>query len=257
MIAVLLALAGAPIQRPPTIGDTVWVGATSPAPARMIVRPQTWDLGDLGQVLGPPDVAYNGDSVTVRYPVVFWYPGDHEVRVPGPILVSPEGASDTLPARPVMVRIGSVLPPDTAPARLEPRPAARTVAQSRRSALPVIVLLLVAGLGVGLIALLWRARLRRRHAAVPAPAIAPIPARELLDRWTGAGELKAALDGWSHLVETAAARLDDPATRERIAAWVAAADRAGFANQPSRRDLERLIADAGPLLALAERRRSS
>ncbi len=254
MIAPLLALAVLG-QRPgpATVGDTVWVATSARAPARVIVRPQAWDLGEIGQVLGPPDVTYRGDSVTIRYPVAIWYPGEHDLQVPGPILVSPEGASDTLAARSVTVQVGSVLPGDSARTRLAPKPAAETVPQARRSPLPVLVFLLVAGLGVGIIALLRRARLRRRQ-AIPAPAPPPLEAAGVLTRWSGAGELRAALDGWSRVIERSATRLDDEATKERVQAWVEAADRAGFTDQPSSAELERLIADAAPLLALAERR---
>jgi len=256
MIVAVLAFLAWQRPQPASVGDTVWVTTTARAPARMIVRPQTWDLGDLGQVLGPPDVSYRADSVTIRYPVAIWYPGEHDLRVPGPILVSPEGASDTLPAASRTVLIASVLPPDSARSRLQPKPAADTVPQARLSLLPVAILLLLAGVGVGLIALLRRARLRRRQ-SLPEPVPEPLPATEYLTRWAKAGELRAALDGWSRLIERAAARVKDETTRERVDAWVDAADRAGFTDHPSPAELERLIADAAPLLALAERRSES
>ena len=83
--------------RQPTVGDTVWVEIRATIPPRMIVRPQPWDAGEVAQVLGPPIVESSGQQVLVRYPVAFWYPGTHTLEVPGPVLISPEGRSDTLP----------------------------------------------------------------------------------------------------------------------------------------------------------------
>ena len=58
--------------RPPTVGDTVWISIKVPVARRLVLRPQAWDLGDLGQVLGQPEVVYDSDSATVRYPIAFW-----------------------------------------------------------------------------------------------------------------------------------------------------------------------------------------
>ena len=85
---IVLGLVLGLFQGPPTVGDTVWLSTRVPLAPRQILRPQTWDLGDLGQVLGAPVVELGPDSATVSYPVSFWYPGGHAVSIPGPIVVN-------------------------------------------------------------------------------------------------------------------------------------------------------------------------
>lgn len=240
MSALLLLLAlGA--QRPITVGDTVWAAVTVAVPSRMIVRPQAWDLGDAGQVLGPPEVIVTGDSATVRYPVALWYPGRHSLRIPGPIVVSPEGQSDTLPARAVAVEVTSVLPRDTSRLALEPEPAATPLAQTSPSLLPLAVLGALAGAVYGLALLAARAARRRRQRALPPPARIPVDFEATLRRWAELGELRAAVDGWAHVIAAEAheaGRAPDP----RVAAWLEAAERAGFRSDRDSAELERLLA---------------
>lgn len=239
--AVLLALASAPTaQRPPTVGDTTWATLTFRVPNRMIVRPQSWDLGDLGQVLGPPEVLFVGDSATVRYPLALWYPGTHALELPGPIVVSPEGRSDTLPPGRVVLEIASVLPSDSNRAGLAPAPAEATLPQASRSLLPLAVALLVAAAVFGLSRLAGRAVRRRRTRAAGPPA-RPLPdLPPLLRRWAALGELRAAIDGWARQVQERGRRAGG--LSPRAAAWVEAADRAGFRGDSDVAELERLLA---------------
>ncbi|MEZ4455941.1 MAG: hypothetical protein R2882_05195 [Gemmatimonadales bacterium] len=212
MIAlVLLALVQ---ERPATVGDTVWLETRVPLAPRQIVRPQTWDLGEIGQVLGPPAVDLTPDSAIVRYPVAFWFPGRHAVVVPGPIVVNPEGRSDTLASRRLAVEILSVLPPAVRRDTVPPRPAAGLVAQARRSWLPLGVfwaLLAAVAAVVG-----WQVRRRREPLAVAAPPpVAPPEWERLLDRWQEAGETRVTVDGWARLLETRAAG-GDPAAADLV-----------------------------------------
>lgn len=236
-------------SRPTAVGDTVWLSTKVPLAARQILRAQAWDLGDIGQVLGPPEVDYEGDSATVRYPVTFWYPGVHAVVVPGPIVVNPEGRSDTLAARPVSVAVATVLPPRVPPDSLSPRDAADLVPQAERSLLPLAVLWFLGGVIAAAVAVVRRARRRRRPAPGPLPLEHPAVGPVLL-RWGRSGETRAAAEGWSQLIQarlsagtpddagrTIAAALDEvgfqpgtlPARVEQLldqaAAWVAARDR--------------------------------
>jgi len=105
-LLVVAAVAQEPI---PTVGDTLWLETRVPLAPRQILRPQAWDLGEIGQVLGPPVVELTADSAVVRYPVAFWFPGRHPVTIPGPIVVNPEGRSDTLSGRRLAVEVASVL----------------------------------------------------------------------------------------------------------------------------------------------------
>ncbi len=211
-------------SRPTAVGDTVWVTTKVPLAARQILRAQSWDLGDIGQVLGPPEVDFEGDSATVRYPVTFWYPGVHAVVVPGPIVVNPEGRSDTLAARPVSVAVATVLPPRVPRDSLSPRDAADLFPQAERSLLPLAVLWLLAGIMAGAIAWVRRARRRRR----PVPGVRSIgrpPVGPVLLQWGRAGETRAAAEGWSQLIH---ARLSAGAPDEAGLTIAVALDELGF-----------------------------
>jgi hypothetical protein len=169
---------------------------------------------------------------------VLWYPGDHALEIPGPILVSPEGASDTLPAVAATVRVFSVLPPGADRSSLAPRPAEPPVRQAAPSILPVVVLEVLAMLVAGFAALGWAWRTRRRRAAIVPPRPAPLKLETSLTVWAELGELRAALDGWAHLIEAGVAGRE---VTPRAAAWLAAAERAGFRGQADTAELERLI----------------
>ena len=210
MIALLVALAFQP--KTASVGDTVWVAIRVVVPAGQILRPQTWDLADLGQALGPPEVSYEADSATIRYPVVFWYPGDHPVTLPGPIVVTTAGRSDTLPAKTMTIAVGSVLPAGKAKRELAPRDPAPMVAQAGRSWLPLVLLLGLAASGLGLV--WWRSarRARRRRATLSPAMVAPEPdVAGRLTEWAALGEGRTALDGWAHLIERDLERHPDPA----------------------------------------------
>lgn len=248
MIAALILLALAqpqpqPQPQPSTVGDTVWLEIRVPLQARQILRAQTWELGEVGQVLGPPLVELTPDSAVVRYPVTFWFPGRHPVAVPGPIVVNPEGRSDTLPARRLQVEVASVLPPDTNRDSTPPRPQAGVIPQAGRSLLPLGVLWIgLLGLA-GLVA--WRlARARRPRSPAPRAAPVPVDFPGLLDRWAEAGELKTAADGWAHLLARAAGV---PADTES-ARVLGELDRIGFRPDPPAEDVDAAIAAAKRIL---------
>jgi hypothetical protein len=224
-----------------TVGDTVWVGRSVAVPSGQILRPQSWDLGEVGQSLGAPEVLYRGDSATVRYPLVLWLPGRHRLTVPGPIVVSLAGRSDTLPNVDVVIDIASVLPADQPKASLAPRGAAPLLPQSSRSLWPVIVL--VGGVGAigGAVWALRQRRRRERAAVAPLPA-APEPAvGPLLAGWLAAGEVKTTLDGWAHLLERELTRTTDAQRRERGQELLGRMEIAGFRPDASGDDPAALI----------------
>jgi hypothetical protein len=173
----------------PTVGDTVWVSRSLKAPAGSVVRAAPWPddpSADL-QPLGPAIVSRLGDSVEIRYPLVGWTPGAHEVDIPGPTILGPGARVDSLPSRPATVYIGSVLP-DTVPVdSLAPQPPDEAVGGAETSWLPVIQFSLL-GLAVAAGLLVFRRR-RRGEGSVP---VSKPPAAPDVMRWAGSGELRAA-----------------------------------------------------------------
>ncbi len=246
MAAALWLASQAPAVRPATVGDTVWVSTRVPLAARQILRAQTWDLGEVGQVLGPPEVDYDRDSALVRYPVAFWFAGAHAVSVPGPIVVSPEGRSDTLAARSVVVSIATLLPPTVPRDSLTPRDPAGLMPQAERSLLPVVVLSLLAGITAGFIA--W-VRQRRNRRSPPEPALVqaerPAIHRTLIE-WGRAGEIRAAAEGWSQLIQARQAASPADQTGAAIAA---ALDEVGFQPGALPPRVEQLLGQAAAWVA--------
>ncbi|HEU5218511.1 MAG TPA: hypothetical protein VFU23_07620 [Gemmatimonadales bacterium] len=174
----------------PSVGDTVWVERTVPGVGTAVLRPQPWSLGTLGQQLGPAIVELGSTGALVRYPLVFWYPGEHQLSMPGPVLVRRDGSSDTLAAAPVRVRVASVLPEGVSRARLEPKGARVPIPLEARTLLPAGLLALVVLLLTGLVALRWR---RRGRAPLRRQAVAAMPALTTFQQWAAQGEFRAAL----------------------------------------------------------------
>jgi hypothetical protein len=112
------------------------------------------------------------------------------VQVPGPVLVSPDGRTDTIPAQPATVTIASVLPDLPGDALPEPQPEAALVLRPDRTPVPLILLLAVSGLLLLPVHLAWR---RRGPALLPKTtglaAEVPVPA----GRWAASGEIRAVL----------------------------------------------------------------
>ena len=193
MISLLLVLA---LQRGlPTVGDTVWVERQVVAASNLLIRPQAWDLGSVGRQLGPAVQQRSRSGLLIRYPLVFWYPGRHALRMPGPVVISREGRSDTLLASAVVIEVASVLPAGRAREALEPRPARAPVALAERSVRPLAIALGLMLAGVAGLAV-YRRR-RGKPVIRPASEVAR-PGPERLAAWAAAGEYHAALDHWEH-----------------------------------------------------------
>lgn len=192
MIAALLLL-----QAAATVGDTVSITRVIPDVAGAVVRPQQWNLGALALQLGPAEVRREERGTVVRYAVVFWYPGDHQVTMPGPVLVHRDGRSDTLAVSTARIRIESVLPGNKPRSKLDPRPAVEAVPLAAETPLPTLVLVGLTAAGLGVLGYRWRHRGKAKPSRAPA---APDPPAELLARWAAAGEHRAALNAWGWIL---------------------------------------------------------
>ncbi|MGH7628214.1 MAG: hypothetical protein ACREOF_02280 [Gemmatimonadales bacterium] len=184
---LLAALAQAAL---PSVGDTIWLRRAVAAPAGWTVRAPEWDLAGTIERLGRPHVVRRGDSAEVAWPVAAWAPGEHQVTVPGPVLVRPNGLEDSLPAQPITIVVRSILPASPEDSIITPQPPAPVVPTVERSALPLLVLL--AGAAALLLPLhrWWR---RRGPAIALAPPQVPL-AEPPVARWADAGEGRVVLD---------------------------------------------------------------
>jgi hypothetical protein len=187
-LLLLLSLLQAPS---PQVGDTVWLVRTILAPSGREVRVAAWSPEGAIEALGPGMLVRRGDSLDVRYPAVGWLPGSHTVEVPGPVLVSPDGTTDSMPAMPVTITIASILPELPRDSLPPPQPEASPVLRPVETAAPVLILLLVASLILLPLHLWWH----RRGKPLPATAApgAAAPPQLPLATWAAAGEPRAVL----------------------------------------------------------------
>lgn len=189
-----------------TVGDTVRLERLLGTVGGVVVRPQPWDLGPLGQQLGPAEVSLRPEGTVVRYSLVIWYPGEHTLTMPGPIVVRRDGRSDTLAASTARIRVTSVLPEGRPRATIPPRPPSNPIPLEARTLLPALLLVLAAALLLLPVGLRWR----RRGKVVPRPPAALIrPGPDIITRWSEAGEYRAALEGWGWILARRLAQSSD------------------------------------------------
>jgi hypothetical protein len=181
------------IAQLPTVGDTIWIERVLGDVRGAIVRPQQWDLESVGAQLAPAMVSHGAGGTTVRYPVVLWYAGDRTLTMPGPVLVLPDGTSDTLPASTHRVRLASVLPPGEAKNRIPPKPPRNPLPLASRSLIPLAVLLVASALGIVIAAIGWRRQGKPAERPVRRVADPGVP---MLRHWANLGEYRAALHHW-------------------------------------------------------------
>jgi len=262
MIVLLLALAQQPAAA--TVGDTIWLRRVDPVPAGHLVQAPDWaPTGDV-ELLGPPEIRIVGGTVTLRFPLVAWRPGEHRVEVPGPIFIASDGSQTQAAARGGTIRVRSVLPEVPPDSELAIQPEAAIVSRTVASPLPLLLFLAAALVLLLPLHLWWRRRgppatAPRRDGAVPLNA-APV------DSWSRAGEGRAVLSAATGILRHALAErcpeahpgLDTAAcltvVRERcpalpsaeFAAILVRLDDARFAPGPEG-STERLFADATAL----------
>jgi hypothetical protein len=184
MIILLLLV----LQGTATVGDTIWVNRTVPLPAGWSARAPAWDPDGAVELLGTPVIDHLGDSVTVRYPLVVWQPGDHPVEVPGPVLLSPRGDVDSVHMSRMTITVASVLPVVAEDSIIPPQPPAGIVPRPVVSMLPLFFLWGMALILVAPLHWWWR---RRGKPAPIANAVDVEAAPPPVAQWAAAGELRA------------------------------------------------------------------
>jgi|GEM_PF-2881510 len=187
-----------------TVGDTVWIERAVASVGSSVLRPQVWNVGTVGQQLGPAEVRVGAGGAVVRYALVLWYPGEHLLTMPGPVVVKRDGSSDTLAPSSVRVRVTSVLPAGAQRVTIPPKPARTPVSLAERSLLPLAAILLGIALLLGVAAWVWR-----RRGPLPSYRPTTVPSKSAvqvfhdpttLSRWAAAGEHRVALDGWGWIL---------------------------------------------------------
>jgi hypothetical protein len=171
----------------PTVGDTIWLERRILVPAGSEVRVPRWDPPEQMELIGKPEIRSEPGQAVVVYPATAWRPGSYQLVIPGPILVAPDGRTDTLPAEQRTVEVATVLP-DSDPDRLRIQPPVGIVPRYITRPEPLLGALALAGALFGLLAWLWR---RRGPLLAPSPEAAS-PAVAPLLAWVEAGETRAA-----------------------------------------------------------------
>ncbi len=229
LLAAVVQAAGAP-----QVGDTVWIDREIRAEAGSLLRPLPWDPGEGASLLAPPEARVQPGGWLLRYPLAFWRAGTHRLVVPGPLVIRPDGGTDTLPPRTVEVEVASLLPrgrTDTLP----PEPAADLLPSGERTPQPILVLLGLAATVLAPLHWWWRRRGPRAPVAAPARSgVLATPAQ--LTEWAQAGELRLAADGWI-------ARLEEGPSSPDRTALLTALRQARF-ETGDRETLARLCAEA-------------
>ena len=224
MIALLLA-AQAML---PSVGDTIWIRRTVPAPAGWTIRAPDWGADETIEQLGRAHIVRRGDSAEVAWPLVAWVPGEHLATIPGPVLVQPNGLEDSLPAAPVTIVVRSVLPSVPSDSSLKPQPVAPVVPTTERSLIPLVLALGLAALVLAPLHWWWQ----RRGPTLPVEIPSAPPAEPPVSRWVEAGERRVVLDAAAERLRRAmTSRQSDAALAEAETA-LGSIENARFAEEP-------------------------
>src|SRR6266550_2231361 len=187
LLAVLAVGQGAWGASPPhpTVGDTIWLSREVATPAGWRLRPGKLESTDQVEPLGEPAVLRAPGGWVIRYPVVAWSPGPHQVALPPVWRLALDGHTDSVPGGVASFAVRGVIPDSSgAP---EPKAALGPLRSDRRR--PLVSLgALLAALALGAAGVAWRRRPPR-----PATPGVHVPLEpEVPDaRWLAAGEPKA------------------------------------------------------------------
>ncbi len=183
MITLLLLLQAAP----PTVGDTIWIERAVTAPAGAEVRAVPWDPTGQIRLLGRPLLRREGSRTIIAYPAVAWSAGRHLVSVPGPVVIRPDGTTDSLPSESRTIDVASVLPPGASADSVAVQPETGILEQRVTTPLPLVVALLLA---TGLfVPLRWWWRRRGLPGGTPRLSVAGVVPP--LTEWSEDGEHRA------------------------------------------------------------------
>jgi hypothetical protein len=168
-----------------TVGDTIYVSRTLPAPAGATARAQPLARTATVEPLADPVVERDGGLLTLRYAVAVFAPGPQAIPMPPVELFYADGTSETILGDTAHLRLRSVLPAgDSLP---PPRPSLGPLARPIRRLEPA-ALLVTAAIALSALWAVARRRVGPRPEEVSAggaAAVAPV------GTWVEAGELRA------------------------------------------------------------------
>lgn len=202
------------VQGGPTVGDTLTVVHRVSAPYGALVQPREPTDSLVATLVGVPRVEREGDSVRIAYTIAVWSPGEHQLTIPGALVIIPGGTVDTLPDATVQLRVRSVLPADAKPDTLTPQQARPWIPRTERTVTPFLVLLVPFLVLLGVWAWWWRRR-GPTEAVAAVPPISRAERLERLRRWLDAGEVTLVID---HLGQWVPGTDEGMAWREAVAA---------------------------------------
>jgi len=134
LLAVVAAGQGAWVAVPPrpTVGDTIWLAREVAAPAGWRVRPGKLESTDQVEPLGDPAVLRTPGGWVIRYAVVAWSPGPHQLALPPVWRLALDGRTDSVPGGVASIDVRGVIPDSVA----RPAPKAARTAISRPRTAP-------------------------------------------------------------------------------------------------------------------------
>jgi len=208
LLAVLAVGQGAWGASPPhpTVGDTIWLSREVATPAGWRLRPGKLESTDQVEPLGEPAVLRAPGGWVIRYPVVAWSPGPHQVALPPVWRLALDGHTDSVPGGAASFEVRGVIPDSLgAP---EPKAALGPLRSDRRR--PLVSLgALLAALALGAAGVAWR----RRPPRPAAPGVHVPLEPEVPDaRWLAAGEPKAVAARAAGRLRAAIARAEPAAS---------------------------------------------
>src|SRR5207245_5705835 len=113
----------------PTVGDTIWLSRLVAVDAAWRVRAGRLDATQDAEPLGEAVVVRAAGGWLVRYPVVMWTPGRHDLTLPPVWRLGPAGQADSVSGGVASLQVRSVLPPSDSARRPDPRPALAPLAR--------------------------------------------------------------------------------------------------------------------------------
>ncbi|HSB55691.1 MAG TPA: hypothetical protein VLD58_15125 [Gemmatimonadales bacterium] len=187
MLLPLLLLLQQAAPAGPTVGDTIWLERVVETPSGAEVHAAQWTPAEPMGLLGHALLRREGNKTIVSYPAVAWRAGRIQVDVPGPIVIRPDGTTDSLPVESRTLNIVSVLPDSVPAEKLPVQPEAGIVTERVTTPYPVLVAVLVALLIFAPLAWWWL----RSGPPMPGFTAGGAPVAPPLDEWNEAGEPRA------------------------------------------------------------------